>query len=136
MILVDTSIWVSFFNDRHREGNTAHLRDLINSGAELALTDLILTEILQGFRDERMFREVRDYLFNFPIFRANSLGTFIQAAQLHRHCRRMGMTIRTTVDCIIAAVAMEHRLELFHNDRDFDVIARYAPLTLYHRPAM
>ena len=133
MILVDTSIWVKFFN-RARDTQAVHLHDLIERGAAVALTDLVLTEILQGIQDEHRFGAARRNLLDFPIFRAEGLETFVHAAQLHRRCRRAGFTVRTTVDCIIAAVAIEHGLDLFHDDRDFDAIARCAPLTIYRVP--
>ena len=133
MIVVDTSIWVAFFNRAH-DSKAFHLRDLINAAADLALTDLILTEILQGIRDEQRFERVRSYLLNFPVFRARGLQTFIHAAQLYRRCQRSGVTVRKTIDCLIAAVTIEHGLELFHDDRDFDAIARYARLAIYHVP--
>lgn len=133
LILVDTSVWVKFFNHA-RDPDASHLYDLIERSADLALTDLILTEILQGLRDEGRFQHIRSYLLDFPVFRARGLETFVQAAQLYRRCRRFGATVRTTIDCLIAAVAIEYELELFHDDRDFEAIARHAPLVVYHAP--
>ena len=130
MILVDTSVWIKFFNQA-RDPDAAHLRDLIDHGADLALTDLILTEILQGIQDEQRVERVRTFLFDFPIFRARSIETFLHAAQLYRRCRQRGMTVRKTIDCVIAAVAIEDTLDLFHDDRDFDAIARCAPLAIH-----
>ncbi len=135
MILVDTSVWITFFNQA-RDPDAIHLRDLINRGTDLALSDLILTEILQGIQDEPRFNRVRAFLFDFPIFRARSVETFIHAAQLYRRCRQLGVTVRRTIDCVIAAVAIEDGLELFHDDRDFDAIARCAPLAIYQTRAM
>ncbi|MBI3319340.1 MAG: PIN domain nuclease, partial [Candidatus Omnitrophica bacterium] len=119
MILVDTSVWIQFFNEAH-DAKAFHLRDLIGRGADLALSDFILTEILQGIFEETRFESTRTYLLDFPIFRARDLNTYIHAAQLYRRCLRAGVTVRKTIDSLIAAVAIEHGLELFHNDRDFD----------------
>ena len=133
MILVDTSVWIQFFNEA-RDTQAVHLRDLIERKVDLALSDLILTEILQGILEEAQFEFVRAYLLDFPVFRAVSLETYIHAAQLYRRCHRAGLTVRKTIDCLIAAVTIEHGLELFHNDRDFDALARCSPLAVYRAP--
>ena len=126
-------MWVAFFNQAHAPA-ASHLEDLLNRKADLALSELILTEILQGIRDDTRFERVRRYLLDFPIVRPQGLDTFIHAAQLYRACQRRGTTVRKTVDCVIAAVVMEHGLELFHHDRDFDAIARCTPLAIYRPP--
>lgn len=131
--MIDSSVWVKFLS-RHPDEDAVHVQHLLDRSADLALTDIILTEILQGIKDDRTFRETRTYLLTFPIFRARGLETFVHAAELYRACRKAGATIRSSIDCLIAAVAIEHQLTLFHSDRDFDAIARCSSLRLYQRP--
>jgi predicted nucleic acid-binding protein len=70
-------------------------------------------------------------LLAYPIFRVRGLRTFEHAAQIYRDCRKRGFTIRKTVDCVIAATCLEAGVELYHNDRDFEAIARVKRLKVY-----
>lgn len=133
MILVDTSVWVDFLNNANAP-TTQALRQLIAMGADLCLADLILVEILQGIRDDRIVHETREYLFDFPIVRASSLETYLSAVEIWRVCAKKGHRLRSTLDTLIAAIAMEHRLEVFHHDRDFDQMAQCVPLKVW-KPA-
>lgn len=99
----------------------------------MGLTDLVYCEVLQGIRDETDFVRMRAILQSYPIFRMRGLYLFEQAARIYRDCRRRGFTIRKTIDCLIAATCLENEVELYHNDRDFDVIARVRNLKI-HRP--
>ena len=130
MIVVDTTVWIDVLEARETPFDL-HLTDLIRRGEALALTDLIYCEILQGIPDEPDFRRVRSILQSYPIFRMRSLDTFELAARLYRDCRRRGFTIRKTVDCLIAATCLETGAELYHNDRDFEAIAKVAELKIY-----
>lgn len=122
MILVDTSVWIDFLNgvnskERHR------LHKLIEEEKDISLTEIVITEILQGIKDDDNFRRVKDYLLEFPIHRPKGTETYLKAAGIYRDCRKKGKTIRKTVDCIIAAICLENGLTLFHKDSDFDLIA-------------
>lgn len=122
MILADTSVWVELL----RGGASAAGRELyrlIEEEEDVCLTGIVLTEILQGIRSDREAATVRDYLLDFPILEPKGLETYLAAAQIFRQCRQKGRTIRKTVDCIIAAICIEHQLILLHQDRDFDSIA-------------
>jgi len=92
---------------------------LIENDEDVCLTGIVVTEILQGIRDERQNREIRDYLLEFPIFNPQGMSSYIRAAEIYRTCTAKGKTIRRTIDCLIAALAIENSLVLFHNDRDF-----------------
>jgi predicted nucleic acid-binding protein len=96
----------------------------------LALTDFILCEILQGIREDAAFERTRGLLLLYPILRLERLATFEHAARLYRTCRKRGLTIRKTIDCLIAALCIEEDVELFHKDADFDAIARVASTDL------
>jgi predicted nucleic acid-binding protein len=126
--LVDTSIWIEVFR-RTRPLDLAAIVDF-----EDVVTCLpVIQEVLQGFRDERDFRIARDALFAMPVVES-PLGSdvVLEAVGLYRTGRGRGLTIRSSVDCVIAACALRHDLEVLHRDRDFAAIARISALR--HRP--
>jgi predicted nucleic acid-binding protein len=89
----------------------------------------VVQEVLQGFADERAYQLARVSMTALPIVESPMrLEVFEQAADLYRACRRAGATVRSGVDCLIAACALRHGLEVLHHDRDFDAIARIVPL--------
>lgn len=129
MILIDASAFIEFLN---RTGSRADLliEQLIRDDADIALADITLTDILQGIKSDREHREVKASLLIFPILSLKGAESCIAAAELHRKCRKKGLTIRSTVDLLIAQIALEHRATLLHNDRDFDAIAQVCDLRL------
>lgn len=131
MIIVDTTVWIDFLEARDTPFDL-HLKELIERGESLGLTDLIYCEVLQGIFDENKFRLTRNILRAYPILRVRGLSTFEHAAGIYRACRRRGLTIRKTADCLIAATCLEARAELYHNDRDFEAIAKVRRLRIYH----
>ena len=132
MIVVDTTVWIDFFNGA-RTPEDYHLQRLIVEDRSIALTDLIFCEILQGIQKDAQYERTRTLLMQYPILRMEDLTLFEQSAMIYRTCRKRGLTIRKTIDCLIAAVCITHDLELFQNDSDFDLIARVTPLKI-HRP--
>ena len=132
MIVVDTTVWIDFFGAKGTPFDL-HLTRLIEQGESLGLTDLVFCEVLQGIRDEMDFVRLRGILQSYPILRMRGLHLFEHAAGIYRDCRRRGFTIRKTIDCLIAATCLENDAELYHNDRDFDAIARVRDLKI-HRP--
>lgn len=130
MILVDTTVWVDFFRRTDSRFGKA-LHRLIDEERDLCLTAIHLTEILQGIKDDLSHERIKRHLLSFPIFQPDGLATYLHAADIHRTCRRKGKTIRKTVDCLIAAIAIENNLRLFHNDRDFNHIAHCTRLKIY-----
>lgn len=130
MIVVDTTVWIDFFQGGETPEDL-HLQQLITQGKSLALTDLIFCEILQGIREDAQCERTRRILLLYPILRMERLATFEHAARIYRTCRRRGLTVRKTVDCLIAALCIEEDVELFHKDADFEAIARVAPLRIY-----
>lgn len=129
MIVVDTTVWVDFFRGADTRVNRT-LHRLIDDEEDLCLTSLNLTEILQGIKRDALYEETRRHLIEFPLFEPRGLPTYLHAADIYRTCRRRGKTIRSTIDCLIAAIAMEHDLVLLHNDRDFAHIAACVPLAV------
>jgi predicted nucleic acid-binding protein len=122
MILVDTSAWIDFFRGEETSVRRT-LHSLIDGEEDLCLTGIILTEILQGIRDDKMSSDIQEYLLAFPFYHPRDVSTYVHAADIFKSCARKGRTVRKTVDCLIAAVAIEHDLTLIHNDRDFASIA-------------
>lgn len=130
MIVVDTSVWIDVLNET---GSPQALRcvELIEGGEPIALTDIVFTEILQGFRSDREARLVEGHLKAFPTLRLDGLDDFALAAQLYRRARRAGVTIRKTLDCLIAAPCVRTGAPILHSDADFDRLAECTPLRLY-----
>ena len=133
MIVVDTTVWIDFLGARGTAFDR-HLTELLEDDAPIALVDIVYCEVLQGIRDEDAYHRTRRSLLAHPILRPRSLETFETAANLYREARRRGLTVRRSVDCVIAATCLETGSELYHNDRDFDAIAQVSDLTI-HRQA-
>lgn len=124
MILVDTSVWIEVFRARRP----------LDLESVVAFDDIVtclpvVQEVLQGFREERAFRIARDALAALPTVES-PLGppVFEEAAQLYRSARRAGLTVRSSVDCLIAACAIRSGTQVLHRDRDFTALARISPL--------
>ncbi len=127
MILVDTSVWVDFLRGVDSP-QRRRLHELIEFGEELSITGIVLTEILQGIKNEKEYQALKEYFLAFPIYSPQGAETYIAAAEIYRECRKSGRTIRKTVDCIIVAVCLENDLILLHKDVDFSRIAEWSEL--------
>ena len=130
MIVVDTSVWVDVLNEVPAP-QAQRCIELLEGGEPVALTDVILTEILQGLRSDREARLVERHLRAFPILRLEGLDDFVLAADLYRTARRAGVTIRKTLDCLIAAPCVRSGAPLLHADEDFDRLAECTPLRIW-----
>ena len=133
MILVDSSVWISFFNAQQNV-QAAVLKTLIENDEDVCLSVHILMEILQGFRADKAFQQVYGYLRMFPIADLGGMPSYVAAAQIFRRCRKKGITIRRGMDCIIAQTAIENDLVLLHDDADFDRLSSVIPLKIYQVP--
>jgi predicted nucleic acid-binding protein len=132
MYLVDTSVWVDFLRGRKLPHVDA-LRTLLEGEEAVGTAPIILQEILQGADSDRTFEKWLEYFSDLVCYVSNDLeATHIAAARLYQRCRRAGRTPRSSNDCLIAAIAIQHELVLLHNDRDFEVIRAAEPaLRLY-----
>jgi hypothetical protein len=130
LILPDTSAWVE---ELRCSGSSVHrtLRHLLDSGAEIAVTEPVIMELLAGARTKRELAATRRRLLAFPILRVQGLVTFERASAVWRACRAAGEPVRNTLDCLIAAVAIREGASVLHADRDFDVIARHTELQIH-----
>jgi predicted nucleic acid-binding protein len=130
MILIDSSVWVHFFNGTDTEAVRV-MEKVIAAEEDACISDYILTEVLQGFKRDKDFLTARRHLMRFPLYSLKTPDSYIEAAQIYRVCRKKGLTIRKTADCLIAQTAIEHNLYLLHEDGDFDRIASVCPLKIY-----
>jgi predicted nucleic acid-binding protein len=130
VIVVDTSVWIDVLNGESGCGADECVR-LIEAGEPVALTDIVFTEILQGLRSDAEADEVARHLRAFPMLRLQTIDDFALAAQLYRAARARGVTIRKTLDCLIAAVCVAANAPLLHADVDFDRLATCTPLKIY-----
>jgi predicted nucleic acid-binding protein len=129
LILIDASAFIEFLNRTGSRADTL-IEQLLRNNDEVALADITLTEVLQGIRNDREYRDVKASLLTFPILSLKNAESYVSAAELHRKCRKKGLTIRSTVDLLIAQIALEHRAFLLHNDRDFDAITQVCDLKI------
>ncbi|MBI2981039.1 MAG: PIN domain nuclease [Deltaproteobacteria bacterium] len=130
MILVDTSVWIDFLSGRNSSFRH-ELHRLISTGTDVALTGIILQEILQGIRGDLDCRRTERHLREFTYLPLKEPDTFLKASEIYRECAKRGRKIRKPVDALIAAQAIEAGSELLHNDRDFEQVASVSPLKIY-----
>ena len=124
MILVDTSIWIAVF----RSKNPYRIEDAVEFD-EIVTCLPVIEEILQGFREERAYRTARDAMLALPIVEfPMEESLFLEAAELYRSARRRGLTIRSSVDCLVAACALRHNVPVLHRDRDYEFLREISPL--------
>jgi predicted nucleic acid-binding protein len=126
LILVDSSVWVDHF--RGTNTRQAEILDRLLGRQLLAVGDLILTEVLQGFADERDFNEARKMLTSLIVVELCGQEIAIQAAKNFRVLRNLGVTVHKTIDTVIATRCIESGYDLLHNDRDFDPFAKHLGL--------
>jgi hypothetical protein len=126
LTLVDSSVWIDYFNGTGTKA-TDRLDELL-SREVLVVGDLILAEVLQGFADDRQFAVALRILSSQPIVEIGGREIAIQAARNFRMLRKAGVTVRKTIDTVIATRCIESGYELLHEDRDFDPFVRHLGL--------
>ena len=130
MILVDSSVWIDFFSSSPgRAGD--ELRRMISDAEPFALTGVVVAEILQGLT--RDVAPMEHYLSQWELLEPAGFSTYREAAALFRAARAKGVSL-TTIDALIAAIALEHGASVFTLDKDFSRIARLTGLALYSLP--
>ena len=122
MILADTSVLIDFLKGTKTE-SCEKLKNILQQGIPFGINSLIFQEVLQGAKSEKEYRLLRQYLETQRFYHPRD--------QIYFKCRRKGVTIRSTIDCIIAQTAIEHDLFLLHSDTDFDAMATVIPLKIY-----
>ena len=128
MILADTSVWIEWLNAGRVAPPTE--TDLLR----LATCGPVVQEVLQGFRPGPVYEEFRPAFLALPkLGDPLRLDTFLHGAEIYREGRRRGLTIRSSTDCLIAAIAIENRTPVWHRDRDYTAIAKFTRLELFER---
>ncbi|MDP2277754.1 MAG: PIN domain nuclease [Nitrospirota bacterium] len=126
MILVDSSVWIDYFNGR-KTAQTDWLDSAIGN-KHIIVGDLILSEILQGFQSNDDFRTAKDLLLNFPFMEMLGQELAIKSALNYRFLRKNGVTVRKTIDVMIGTFCIHYQCSLLHDDRDFEPMEKYLNL--------
>jgi predicted nucleic acid-binding protein len=130
MLVVDTTVWIDYFNGVENS-QTDFLHTVLDK-TPILIGDLILTEVLQGFRHDPDFEKVRRTLGKYMQASMVSPALAVQSARNYRFLRQKGVTVRKTVDSLIATYCIENDHELLHNDGDFDGYEKHLGLRVVH----
>ena len=128
MVIVDSSVWIDYLNDK-LNSHTAWLENALGV-REVGLTSMILCEVLQGIHHERRFQETRAQLLTLPVFEGLGPDLAVASAQNFQALQRLGFTVRKTIDCLIATFCIVAGHDLLHHDRDFDAFERHLGLSV------
>jgi len=131
MILVDTSVLIQFFKGTDSEG-PRKLIDVMQRKVAFGINSMIFQEVLQGAGSEKEYLTLKRYLETQRFYHLKDpIESFAKAAKIYLDCRKKGITIRSTIDCLIAQTALENDLLLLHEDSDFDLMAKVVPLKFF-----
>ena len=120
MLVVDSSVWIDFFNGAASPA-LATLRRLLGDGdTEIVVPDLVLFEVLRGFRDERHYLQAESLMLTLTVESTGGAALALKAAQHYRSLRAAGITVRSAVDVLVATFCIDRGYSLLHADRDFD----------------
>jgi predicted nucleic acid-binding protein len=130
VVIVDTTVWIDYLRGIRNPESDWLDREMPLQ--RLGLTELILCEVVQGFRDDAVFERVLRDLRRFEILEARGAGLAVDAVRNFRELRRKGYTVRKTIDCWIATFCIRERHTLLHRDRDFDPFESLLGLRVIH----
>jgi len=128
MILVDSSVWIDYFNGR-KTAKTDWLDSALGN-EQIIVGDLIMAEVLQGFQSDKDFKTARKLLLAFPFMAMVGQELAIKSALNYRFLRNKGVTVRKTIDVMIGTFCLNYQLKLLHDDRDFDPMEKYLNLKI------
>ncbi len=120
-LLVDTSVWISFFNGINNK-QVDLLTEYISNDYPIYINPTIVQEVLQGIRNDNQYKSIKKSLLAFNILNDDALEMAITSANLYRKLRKKGITIRKSNDCLIAQYSIKYNISILHQDRDFDMI--------------
>jgi predicted nucleic acid-binding protein len=126
MILVDSSVWIDYFNG-HKTAQTDWL-DTALGNTPIIMGDLILTEVLQGFQDDADFKIARNLLLSIPFIPMVGQQLAIESSMNYRFLRKNGVTVRKTIDVMIGTFCIHYKLPCLYQDKDFDPIVKFLKL--------
>ena len=128
MILIDSSVWIDYFN-----GNKTAQTDWLYASlgnTTIIIGDLILPEVLQGFQSDKDFKKARGLLLGIPFMSMGGRELALESVMNYRFLRKKGVTVRKTIDIIIGTFCIHHQLILLHDDRDFDPMVTFLGLQI------
>lgn len=125
-LLVDSTVFIDFFRGRET-AQTSRLEQCFQNGDDICYCGFVLLEVLQGIRDEKQLVVVKRQFENL-IYLEDDRSTFELGATIYRELRRKGITIRNSIDCLIAATVIQHGVNFLENDRDYKFIDEHYPL--------
>jgi len=128
MILVDSSVWIDYFNGRKTW--QTNLLDNLLSDVPIIIGDLILAEILQGFRSDNDYKSAKSFLSDLPFRQMGGYQVAVQSSQNYRALRKKGVTVHKTIDIIIGTYCILEGLPLLHDDRDFEPMVSHLSLKI------
>ena len=134
MVIVDSSVWIDFLNQRQTP--QTHWLLALRNFDRVGLTTLVLAEVLQGIRHDRRFREAERFFRTMAVADALDFSLAVQAARNFRTLRSLGVTVRSTADCLIATFCIETGRQLLHCDADYELFERYLNLNVLHPPPL
>ncbi|MBY0434183.1 MAG: PIN domain nuclease [Cyclobacteriaceae bacterium] len=129
-MIIDSSVWINYLTGRNTK-ETELLDRLLSRGIQQQICPPILQEVLQGIREEKDFESTREILFQMIFLNLDPYFAAEGASKIYRALRKKGVTIEKGNDCLIAFYAIHFDLDLVHNDRDFDKIAKHTSLKIY-----
>lgn len=131
-VLVDTSVWIDFFNGPDDSKEAEILKILINENFDICICPMIYQEILQGIRDDRVFEDIKNIINNFRMLNTEIMHVTDHSIVLYRSLRKKGVTIRKSNDCMIASYAIVNNIPIYHKDRDFEQISSGSKLKIFN----
>lgn len=126
MWVVDSTVWIDYLAGR--DTSQTYLLHRALGLREIGLFDIVLCEVLQGIRSDTEFETAKTHLLRFPIISTGGVHLAVKSAMNYRYLRQRGVTVRKTIDCLIATAVIDAGHELLHNDRDFEPFAAHLGL--------
>ena len=131
MILVDTSVLIDFLKGKSNS-SASRFKSMLEREVPFGITSIIFQELLQGAKDDKEYSLLKKYLETQTFLRPqDKIKSFALAAKIYVNCRKKRITVRSTIDCLIAQIAIENDIYLMHNDKDFNNIAKVTKLRIY-----
>jgi predicted nucleic acid-binding protein len=131
-LLVDSSVWIDGFNPKIQSPEKDLLKQLIANDYPIYVCPVIYQEVLQGIREDKAYKQIQFILRQYRMTDIDLMRVTEYAVDLYRHLRKKGITIRKSVDCLIASYAILGDLHILHNDSDFTQIAKESTLKIYN----
>ena len=130
-VIVDSSVWIDAFNPKIKTPEKELLKQFILADYPIFLCPIIYQEVLQGIKDEKTFEQLKFILQHYRMLNIDLMFVTNHAVDLYRHLRKKEITIRKSVDCLIASYAIIADMHILHNDSDFLYIAKESKLKIY-----